>query len=251
MIRSIFQPHLPQGRVRHIIIGERYRDKLCDSLEARNVKVLWLPDNPYLDERLSGHTDLSAVITNSSELTLSGNYCNSEIFDNIEALGYHTVFTENPGMRYPDDARLNFYYDGIRLLYNPKTADSGIISRIHTDTKLTVKQGYTKCSVCAVASNAFISGDKIISEKLLNEGSDVLYIKEPFVRLNGFDYGFIGGATFKLSKDELAFTGVINDTEIRKSIETFLDKHNIEPVYLTTEEVFDIGSAVLLTENTP
>ena len=77
---------------------------------------------------------------------------------------------------------------------------------------------------------------------------DVLEIEPGHILLPGFDTGFIGGATFKLSAHELAFTGELDGHPDRPAIEAFLEARGVEPVYLTTQPAFDIGSAVPLTE---
>lgn len=46
----------------------------------------------------------------------------------------------------------------------------------------------------------------------------------------------------------MAFTGVIADVCERSRIERFLNERDIAPVYLTNAPVFDIGSAIPITE---
>ena len=77
---------------------------------------------------------------------------------------------------------------------------------------------------------------------------DALYLPDPFIKLDGFDHGFIGGASFKISESELAFTGTIEDTNIKNKIESFLSERCIKPIYLIDKPIFDIGSAIPLTE---
>ena len=64
----------------------------------------------------------------------------------------------------------------------------------------------------------------------------------------GFEHGFIGGASFKINRNEMAFTGIINDTAERLRIERFLNERGIHAVYLTEESIFDIGSAIPIAE---
>ena len=77
---------------------------------------------------------------------------------------------------------------------------------------------------------------------------DVLHVSEKITALDGFEHGFIGGASFKISRSKIAFTGVITDNRERSRIEHFLNERGIAPVYLTDVPIFDIGSAIPITE---
>ena len=248
MMQNIETPHLPQGRVRHIIIGEKYRNMLQNALFRYNIDAIWLPDNPYVDDRLKGHADLSAVHIGNDRIVLTDNLKECEEINKITSLGYKVSYTPNLSDKYPCDAKLNFCILGDRLIHNPKTSDTETVNSLEL-SEIRVRQGYTKCSICIVNDCAVITSDSMIFSCAMDSGIDALLISKPFVKLAGFDYGFIGGASFKISKDRLAFTGRISDEEIRNSIESFLHKHCVEPIYLTDEEIFDIGSAIPITED--
>ncbi len=53
MIRFVEKPHLPQGKVRQIIIGEKYKNVLESALFEQNTVPFWLKNNDFVDERLS------------------------------------------------------------------------------------------------------------------------------------------------------------------------------------------------------
>ena len=150
---------------------------------------------------------------------------------------------------YPYDAGLNFCIVGDKLFFNPKTANAKLVEKCGCKQFIPVKQGYTKCSICVIDENSIITSDKRIAEAAENAGMDALYLSEPFVKLDGFGYGFIGGAAFKISETDIAFTGKIVDTIVERKIESFLSRRNINPIYLTDSQIFDIGSAIPLTEN--
>ncbi len=77
---------------------------------------------------------------------------------------------------------------------------------------------------------------------------DVLTVSEKLAALDGFEHGFIGGASFKISANEMAFTGIINDASERSRIERFLNERGISAVYLTQMPLLDVGSAIPITE---
>ncbi len=245
MYKLIETPHLPKSKVRHIILGEKYRNVLESALFTHDLEPVWLKSNPHVDERLSGHADLSAVqIVKSVILSEYLNPC--EQIHKIVGVEY----VPDPQQAvYPYDAGLNFCIVGDKLFFNPKTANAKLVEKCGCKQFIPVKQGYTKCSICVIDENSIITSDKRIAEAAENAGMDALYLSEPFVKLDGFGYGFIGGAAFKISETDIAFTGKIVDTIVERKIESFLSRRNINPIYLTDSQIFDIGSAIPLTEN--
>lgn len=245
MLRFIEKPHLPQGAVRHIIIGEKYQKCLENALIEHDLTPIWLKNNDFVDERLSGHCDLMAAHLGGKTVVTSELLKNSHIFDN---LGIEQLTIPNPMDKlYPMDAGLNFCIVGDKLIYNPKTACESAVSLLKCE-KIPCKQGYTKCSICIVNENSIITADSKIAQSAAAQGIDALLVDKRLSALDGFDYGFIGGASFKIGKNKLAFTGNINNVTERERIESFLNKRGIEAVYLTSNGLFDIGSAIPLTE---
>ena len=245
MLRFIEKPHLPQGAVRHIIIGEKYQKCLEKSLIEHNLTPIWLKNNDFVDERLSGHCDLMAAHLGGKTVVTSEFLNDSHIFGN---LCVEQLTIQNPTDKlYPMDAGLNFCIVGDKLIYNPKTACESAVSLLKCE-KIPCKQGYTKCSICVVDENSIITADSKIAQSAAAHGIDALLVDKRLNALDGFDYGFIGGASFKIGKNKLAFTGNINNVTERERIESFLNKRGIEAVYLTSNGLFDIGSAIPLTE---
>lgn len=248
MIGYIEKPHLPKGKVKHIILGKKYRKLLENALFEHDLHPIWLSSNSFVDERISGHADISALHAGANKLYLADYLSDCEIIDKVSELGFEPNFVQTPSGAYPDDCALNFCILNDKLIYNPKSASDVVISKINYNECISVNQGYTKCSVCVVDESAIITQDILIAQKAENAGIAVLYINEPFVRLDGFESGFIGGASFKTDKDKLAFTGTIKNDSIRNNIESFLAERNIKAVYLTDEEIYDIGGGIPLTE---
>ena len=110
------------------------------------------------------------------------------------------------------------------------------------------RQGYSRCSVCVVSDNAIITTDEGICRGAEAHGIDVLKIQPGYIDLLGFDYGFIGGASFKISDTKLAFTGRLDKHPDAERIIEFASLHNVNIVYITDKPAFDIGGAVPITE---
>ncbi len=251
MSAFVQSPNLPED-AETILIGEKYARILQKSLEKQGLTSVFIPDNPYVDARMSGHADLSAVHGGGERLFLAPYLRGSETERKLMVLGAEPVFPEiSQGSAYPGDAQLNLCAAGKAVFYNEKTAAPGIVEYLTRERGLAPirgRQGYARCAVCVVGPDALITADRPIYEAALKNGYRALLIRPGYIGLEGFPYGFIGGAAFKLSKHRLAFTGRLDTHPNWKEILSFLEAQEVEPVFLTDVPAFDIGSAIPLTE---
>lgn len=216
-------------------IGEKYRERLEWPLAALGVCAFWLPDNPNVDTRLSGHADLML-------LDLGGGRVLTYL-DSLPDIGLEVVKVEGQGRVYPEDARLCACVVGRFCIHDFRISDPHITGF----ERIQVRQGYARCSTCVVDERSVITSDAGIAKAAARHGIDVLGIRPGYIELEGFDTGFIGGASFKISPDRLAFTGRLDSHPDVARIKSFLRERGVEPVYLTDNPAFDIGSAVPLT----
>lgn len=249
-IKVLTVPHLPNGEVRHVIIGKKYKKMLKTASNKHNFELICLDSNPFVDSRLEGHVDLSAVHLGGNEIALGSFLKNSDAVQRLKALGLNIRFVPDcSAPQYPYDAALNFCIVGNTLIYNHKTAQVDIVNELTiAKTPIDCKQGYTKCSVCVADEESIITEDKGIASKAESAGLKVLLLDNAEIELDGFKSGFIGGASFKIAHNKMAFTGYIINSNVRNAIEGFLEKRGIETVYLTKRSAFDIGSAIPITE---
>ena len=170
----------------------------------------------------------------------------------LTELNFELIFPEmQQGKKYPKDAGLNICICGKYFFFNPKSAEKSIVEYLTIDEgkiSIPIKQGYSKCSICVVNENAIITSDIGIHKRAVEAGLDSLLIGPGYIELPGYDYGFIGGASFKLSDHELAFTGSLDEHPDKGRIFEFLSLHNINPVYITEISAFDIGSCIQIVE---
>ena len=224
-------PNLPSS-CSAVVYGEKYAGILEKSLESLHIRSILLPDNPDIDPRLSGHADLSMLHAGGEKLYLSPYLEGSAFAERMRILGAKLHFPEQRQSRtYPGDAQLNICISGKHVICNPKTADIKIAEKLTSSGAkfMSVRQGYSRCAVCTVMH--------------------VLLIRPGYIRLEGYPYGFIGGASCKLASDKLAFTGSLDIHPDREAILGFLSERGISPVYLSQEPAFDIGSMIPLFEN--
>ena len=57
MIRIITNPNLPCGKVKHCLIGGRYKEEISELTEL-GVECIPLKENPLLDKEISAHADI-------------------------------------------------------------------------------------------------------------------------------------------------------------------------------------------------
>lgn len=237
-------------RKQYILIGEKYADIFENKLKKYNIYVVSVPNNPFVDKRLEGHADLSVFYGGEGELFASPHLSGTDFEENIRNIGVNLRFIdEKIGEKYPNDSILNVCRCGNKLICNTKTASSDII-RLYSDrddfTIIPVKQGYSACSICVVNDNAVITADRGVYSKLIGCGVEVLLINEGHIALDGFEYGFIGGAAFKVDDNVLAFTGRLDAHPDKMRIIAFLEKCGVRPIYLTDSEIFDIGGGIMI-----
>ena len=224
-----------------LLIGKRYQDKLAQSLAAQWIDAFWIPDNPAVDTRLAGHADLSVFVSGRKAVVAQGIY--PYIVNYLTNVGFQVTMAREQGKQYPMDAGLCLCDTGKYLIYNPKTADPAAVA-ISASRPVCVSQGYTKCAACIVNEQSIITSDASVSRAAKNAGMDVLEITPGNIALDGFDYGFIGGASFKINNNVIAFTGTLDAHPDKEQILCFVAKHGLEPVFLTQEPIFDIGGAI-------
>lgn len=251
MSSTVENANLPLN-AKKLLIGEIYENILSNPLIAAGIEPLLMPDNPFVDKRLSGHADLSVFHAGGERLLLAPHLRGSSFAASLQSDGISVRYAAiSQATDYPSDAQLNAVMVGKRLIYNKNVTSDDIICTLseRQDVELIhVNQGYVNCSVCVVDCNSIITADRGIAEKCTLSGMEVLLIKPGYFLLDGFDYGFIGGCAFKLSSRLLAFTGHIDMHPDKGRILDFLDSHSVAPIYLTPFPAFDIGGAIPITE---
>lgn len=246
MCAFIASPNLPAGKVTYLALGGRYRAQLGPPLAARGVEVLWLPELTGPDARIAGHADLALLHTGGDRLVYAGT---DDIVNLLTNRGFTLIRPARaPAVPYPHDCGLNVCLVGGRAVLCPRTADAAVLRLLDRSAVIPVRQGYARCAVCIVDETSVITADAGVARAAEAAGLSVLKVSQDGIALEGFSQGFIGGAAFKLSPRELAFTGVLDRHPDRGAILAFLQTRGITPRYLTDAPAFDIGSAVPLEE---
>lgn len=99
-----------------------------------------------------------------------------------------------------------------------------------------------------MAKDAIITMDLGIRALAQFLGIDVLLVHEENVFLDGYDYGFLGGCCGLIDKNVVAFTGKLDSLECAAEIRAFLEKHCVQYIELTQNQMIDIGGILPLME---
>ena len=249
-MKAVEKPNLPM-LADTVLIGEKYFELLEKPLEKLGIRALSIPNNGFVDSRLSGHGDLSVLHTGGNCLWLAPHLRKSRFADRLSAMGFTLDYPDMiQSATYPEDAQLNVCICGKYAICNKFIVPMGIVNYLtfRGFEVVDCRQGYAKCSACVVDEGAIITADRGIETAARKAGLDVLLIEPGYISLDGFTFGFIGGSSFKISRSKLAFTGTLDVHPNRDEILQFLEKHEIEAVYLTEKPAFDIGSGIPLIE---
>lgn len=234
-VDEVFRPYL--------LCSENIRKEDEISL-AKYFSIIKLKPFSMLDGAVASHADM-LLCPLGDTLALHGLYYaeNKDLFDTFEKFKIKTVqANESVGKKYPSDILLN----GLFLsqdLYGRIDKLSCLLTS-YAKEKIFVSQGYTRCSVCKINENAIITADKSIAEAASARGVDVLTIAPGNILLDGYDYGFIGGASITY-RDKIFFFGNIENHPDFLKMRDFAKKHSSTLVSLSSLPLSDIGGGVI------
>lgn len=189
------------------------------------------------------HADMQILAINSKVFIL--NECEN-LKNKLKRIS-PIICSKKAGKSYPQNILLNFLYFKNCLFGKEKYIDNSLKEYCDKNNIeiINVNQGYCRCSTLVVSDNAVITADSSIEKALKNSGAEVLKISSGYINLDGFDYGFIGGASGKIGKNTIVFFGNIKSHPDYKIIELFCKKHNQQIISLCADySLTDIGGIV-------
>lgn len=248
MIRFIEQSNLPQGQVMAIICGELCNE-LNSYLDKVGIKRLVIVPNNDIDNSVRYHADMAAVYIGTGKILLEKRQCS--LGERLSDLGLQVEYSEDciKG-EYPKDVALNYTLLNDKIIGKLNCADNTLIKLADNLKKINVRQGYCKCSCLIVSENAVITDDECIYKALCLNEIDALLISKGDITLNGHDYGFIGGASGKISKTDILFFGDVTKHRDYKKIAGFIEKHGCKIISLDFP-LTDFGGIIPITEKAP
>ena len=151
-----------------------------------------------------------------------------------------------PSRDYPNNVLLNCLFLGNRLYGKLSAIDETVLEYCKEQEieLVNVNQGYTRCSTLVVNDNAVITADPSIEDALRKNGVEVLRISQGQIRLEGFDYGFIGGCSGRIN-NTIFFFGNIREHSDYSGIKDYIMEHNSKiEILCDNMPLTDIGGFV-------
>ncbi len=247
MIKLIKTPCLPKGTVKHCLIGKKYTNEITE-LKELGIECLTLNQNSLLDDEINNHADIQAFNFGNGKVLLNrkaiGEFELKKI--GIEAVFYNSQISSP----YPNDIPLNVAYTGRYIICNSSYTAKDILrfANVNNIEILKTKQGYSRCNLCIVNDNAVITEDKGLAHLLKKYQFDVLVISSGDIHLSDTHYGFLGGASCKISHNEMYFSGDLNQHKDYENIVNFLNQYNVKPIYNKYRQLTDFGGIIQITE---
>lgn len=245
MMKFIEKPNLPNGKVSRVICGE-IPSEAEEFLRHRNIEILKCEPNLKVDPAVKFHADMCSVHLGANNVIVDKNQI--QLIKYLKENGFNVYETkEEIAGEYPDDIKLNVALFGNNAIGAFRFSDKNLCEAICSFQKFEVKQGYAKCSILPIDETALITDDISICNALKNS-FDVLLIEKGDILLSRHDYGFIGGASAKISKDEILFFGNLESHRNFNDIIAFIEKHSCKALYFKDVPLTDVGGMVTLCE---
>lgn len=198
-----------------------------------------------VDEGIASHPDLQIHF-----LTQTMAICGKSVFDYYRSILPHNIELyagkTDIGDTYPQICAYNIARVGEFVICNLKYAEKSIIDFYKRQGKkiINVKQGYTKCNICPISDNTFITEDMGIHNAVQNIcGINSVILNTGSVALKGFDYGFIGGAT-GFVENKVLFCGSLSENPYKEEILLSINKCGAEYFELSNDKLYDYGSII-------
>ncbi len=230
--------------MKHRVLISPADSKLIENLNALGVDC-------YSAMRLDGvplneqcHADMQVLRIHDTVFVAE---CFYEQYGSYVADGLRVFSVRVPSGKYPDNVSLNAAYAGGRLFCKVSSLDNAVkeFCNSHDIDIINVNQGYSKCSTLVIGENAIITADSSIAKAALKCDVDVLLISPGNIRLEGADYGFIGGASGVIGKT-VYFFGDIELHPDSDSITAFIKRHNYNYTSVGGWPLVDVGGFINL-----
>lgn len=213
------------------------RDKKAKAYLSERYTLVGVPSLPVADP-IREHIDIGLFVSGSisvCEPSVYGFY--KEFFPSVICAG--TRVSE----KYPKDVAYNAFSVCGALVCREDATDvtlKSIFPKI-----VSVRQGYAKCSTVVVSENAVITSDRSIFSACEKLGADTLFADNDGVLLEGYDTGFLGGAT-AVTDEYVLFIGDLSRRKDCKEICSFIEAHGKKVEYIPDVPLLDCGSPVII-----
>lgn len=245
----IENPNLPDRPAALAIVDNRISDASSRSLERFGVKLLRILAHGALYGAVCSHPDM-LLHHIGGNLIVHAPGTDAGLLSALRYCGFSLLQgkTELTGS-YPGDIAYNVARVGKYYFHNLRYTDPVIVNQMERlgIEPVHIEQGYAKCSILPVDERSIVTTDAGIAKVAEKKGFDVLMLEcGSSIRLDGLNYGFIGGACAMISNTDCAVNGSLSKLDDSEKLVSFLSKKQINIKELSNYDVTDIGSIIPL-----
>lgn len=224
--------------MKYVIVAENFPEESAEKLKTYG-KVVRTRANKNLLKGLDTHTDILVHPLPNGDFVVDRDNLKyyKKILPDKNILPSHSSLSKE----YPKDIPLNAFSFKNYFIHNLKFTDKVLLDYYKNSgyQMIDIKQGYAKCS-SLVTEDFIITSDGGIYESL-RDLIPIYKIKHGEIRLQNFNYGFIGGASGVLGK-KIFFTGDFSHHSSYEEILKIIKKYNYEIEILSKDLIEDFGS---------
>ena len=239
-----------KNKLQLAIVDKRIPQTIETNLNNIGVNIIKSTACSNTYDAIKYHPDISVCKLNYNNIVVAPNVYDyyKEV---LKPYGFNVICGESTiKNKYPYNIHYNIVILEKFAIHNFKYTDKVILDYIEKNNieKINVSQGYCKCSICVVDNNSIITSDEGIYKEVIKYGIDCLLIEKGHIDLFELNYGFIGGCSFLLSNNELAFLGNIKKHPDYDKILNFVESKNKKLISLSNDKLIDLGSIIQLME---
>ena len=234
-----------------VIVDERISEGCLRGLMLRGFDPITLPPDPTLSEAVASHPD-TVLLKLCDEIFTTADYCDAAayVFSDIRERTPHIKisFTSDVrSSRYPDDCKMNALCIGKKLFARLDNLSPAVISAAKKQglELVNTSQGYPACTVLGLNEKSAITADRGMARRLEKSGIEVTLIREGYISLPPYEFGFIGGASGVYDGKVYVF-GNLSTHPDEEIIEDAVRRAGLETVSLSDEPLRDLGGIVFL-----
>lgn len=224
--------------MKYVIVAENFPEDSAEKLKKYG-EVVRTRANKNLLKGLDTHTDILVHPLSKGELVVDRDNFEyyKKFFPDKKVIPSHSSLSK----KYPKDVPLNAFTFKNYFIHNLKFTDKVLLDYYKNSgyDMINIKQGYGKCS-SLVTNDFIITSDGGIYESL-RDFIPIYKINHGEIRLQNFNYGFIGGASGALGK-KIFFTGDFSHHSSHEEILKIIKKYNYEIEILSKDPIEDFGS---------
>lgn len=222
----------------YVLVAENFPEKSLEKLKEYG-KIVRTKSNKYLMKGLDTHPDILVHPLPNGEIVVDRDNLEyyKKIFPDKKILPSHSILSKE----YPKDVPLNAFTFKKYFIHNLKYTDQVLLDYYKNSAyeMININQGYAKCS-SLVTDDFIITSDGGIYE-ILRDFIPIYKIDHKQIKLQNFNYGFIGGATGVLGK-KIFFTGDFSHHSSHEEILKIIKKYDYEIEILSKDPIEDYGS---------